>query len=604
MKEKKKPKYNMAQCVGFMLDTAWRTRRRVPFVCLLMAGLLTGQSLLQLFLAPEVLRRVEDGAPLSELLGAVGLFTLALLVFAGVFQYVGDNAMYARIDVRTRILEELDRKASTTSYPNALDPAALKLQEKAVDCIQNGNDGAGEHIWVTLIDLIKNLLGFVIYLLLLRDLDPRLLLVVIVTAALSFFSTRWVRIWINLHREELGGHHKKLLYIMKKAEAVDIGKDVRIFGLRAWMDEIYAGAFHLYEGYLNRMAVAFFLGSAAEVVFTVARNGIAYFVLIRMALEGDLSAAQFLLYFTAVTGFTAWITGILGQCAGLHRECLDLSCVLEYLNWPEPFRFEGGVPIPEGKGGCELRLEHVSFRYPGADTDTIHDLTLTVRPGEKLAVVGLNGAGKTTLVKLLCGFFDPTEGRVLFNGVDVREFNRQEYYEKFSAVFQEYSEMDVTVAENVAQAVEGIDRERVADCLEKAGLTEAVEKLPHGLDTHVGRKVYLDGVLFSGGQTQRLMLARALYKNGDVLVLDEPTAALDPIAESDMYGKYNEMAAGKTSVYISHRLASTRFCDRIVYLKDGGIAEEGTHEELLALGGGYAELFEVQSRYYREGRDF
>ena len=604
MKEKKKPKYSMAQCVGFMLDMAWKTRKRVPFVCLLMALLLTGQSLLQLFLAPEVLRRVEEGAPLGELLGAVGLFTLALLLFAGLINYVGDNAMYARIDVRTRILEELDRKASVTSYPNALDPAALKIQETAVDCIQMGNDGAGEHIWVTLIDLLKNLLGFVIYLFLLRDLDPRLLLVVVATAAASFFANRGGREWVHRHREETGSHLKKLRYIKDKAESAELGKDIRIFGLREWMDGIYDSAFRLFEGYLNHMELIYLVWSVMDVVFSVTRNGIAYFVLIRMALEGGLSASRFLLYFTAVTGFTAWITGILNQCAKLYGECLDLSCVLEYLNWPEPFRFQGGVPIPAGEAGCELRLEHVSFRYPGAEADTIHDLTLTVRPGEKLAVVGLNGAGKTTLVKLLCGFFDPTEGRVLFNGVDVREFNRQEYYEKFSAVFQEYSQLDVTVAENVAQAAEGIDRERVAQCLEKAGLTEAVEKLPHGLDTHVGREVYLDGVLFSGGQTQRLMLARALYKNGDVLVLDEPTAALDPIAENDMYMKYNEMANRRTSVYISHRLASTRFCDRIVYLKDGQIAEEGTHEALLALGGGYAELFEVQSRYYREGRDF
>ena len=164
--------------------------------------------------------------------------------------------------------------------------------------------------------------------------------------------------------------------------------------------------------------------------------------------------------------------------------------------------------------------------------------------------------------------------------------------------------MDVTVAENVAQAAEGIDREKVARCLEQAGLTEAVEKLPQGMDTHVGRKVYLDGVLFSGGQTQRLMLARALYKDGPVLVLDEPTAALDPLAEDNIYHKYNDMTAGKTSVFISHRLASTRFCDRILFLADGQIAEEGTHESLLASGGGYADLFEVQSRYYREGRDF
>lgn len=231
-------------------------------------------------------------------------------------------------------------------------------------------------------------------------------------------------------------------------------------------------------------------------------------------------------------------------------------------------------------------------------------MNLTIHPGEKLAIVGLNGAGKTTLVKLLCGFLDPTRGRVLLNGQDVREFNRREYYSLFSAVFQEFSILDVTVAENVSQQAEGTDEERVWDCLEKAGLTKAIQALPQGLQTHVGREVYLDGVVFSGGQTQRLMLARALYKNAPILLLDEPTAALDPIAENDIYQKYDSMTAGKLSVFISHRLASTRFCDRILFLKDGVIGEEGTHESLLRLGGDYAKLFEVQSRYYQEGREF
>lgn len=161
--------------------------------------------------------------------------------------------------------------------------------------------------------------------------------------------------------------------------------------------------------------------------------------------------------------------------------------------------------------------------------------------------------------------------------------------------------MDVTIAENVAQTTTDIDYDRVRSCIEKSGLTKAIDELPKGLDTHVGRNVFLDGVLFSGGQTQRLMLARALYKDGSILVLDEPTAALDPIAENDIYMKYSEMTAGKTSVFISHRLASTRFCDRIIFVAYGTIAEEGTHEALLEKGGAYANLFEVQSRYYREG---
>ena len=192
---------------------------------------------------------------------------------------------------------------------------------------------------------------------------------------------------------------------------------------------------------------------------------------------------------------------------------------------------------------------------------------------------------------------------MLLNGQDIRTFNRPQYYELFSAVFQKYLVLDTTIAQCVAQSVDNIDLDRVNTCLEQAGLTEVVAKYPQGPDTHIGREVYLDGVLLSGGQTQRLMLARALYKDGPILVLDEPTAALDPIAENDIYQKYSDMTAGKTSVFISHRLASTRFCDRIIFVADGRIVEEGTHQSLLEKQGAYAQLFEVQSRYYREGGD-
>ena len=232
-------------------------------------------------------------------------------------------------------------------------------------------------------------------------------------------------------------------------------------------------------------------------------------------------------------------------------------------------------------------------------------MNLTVRAGEKLAVVGLNGTGKTTLVRLLAGLLDPTEGRVLLNGRDIREFDRREYYALFSAVFQDFSVLNATVAENVAQCPDvEADRVRVRRCLALAGLAEKIAALPKGLDTPVGREVYEGGALFSGGETQRLILARALYKDGPFLLLDEPTAALDPLAEDDIYKKYNAMTEGKTALFVSHRLASTRFCDRILFVADGGIAEAGTHEELLKRSGRYKELFDIQSRYYREGVEF
>lgn len=255
-------------------------------------------------------------------------------------------------------------------------------------------------------------------------------------------------------------------------------------------------------------------------------------------LAGELTTAQFLLYFSAVGGFSAWVVGILTHLTTLYRQSLDLSVIREVLDYPEPFTFEGGKPLSARREDQHtLTLENVSFRYPEAEEDTLSHIDLTLHPGEKLAVVGLNGAGKTTLVKLLCGFLDPTEGRVLLDGEDIRQFDRRDYYTLFAAVFQDFSVMAASVAANVAQEPhkEDIDMDRVRACVAQAGLTEKVESLPGGYDALLERRVYPDGVQLSGGQIQRLMLARALYKDAPFVFLDEPTAALDPIAEADLY---------------------------------------------------------------------
>lgn len=589
----------MAQNIGFMLRRAWNIRKSVLVLCVVYAALEVGISLAQLFIAPAVLEKVEQLAPLTQLLGTIGVFSLALVLLNGLREYLNLNTIFGRIDIRLSIIKDINHKACITSYPNTRDPKILKMYENALKAA-SGNDDPTEYIWTTLTSLLLNITGFFIYLTLLSGLNIALSVIVVVTTTAGFFVTRYVNEWAYRHREEEAEFYKKMGYIQKKTESAALAKDIRIFGLGPWLNTIYEGTLNLYDAFIMRKEKKYILACAADVVLGLCRNGIAYLYLIHLTLNNNLAASEFLLYFTAFSGFSEWVTGILNECAALHKESIGISGVQEYLNLPELFCFEGGVPIPKAER-YELRLENVTFRYPNTDKEILHNLNLTIHPGEKLAVVGLNGAGKTTLVKLLCGFYDPDEGQVLLNGTDIRKFNRREYYAMFSAVFQEFSDLDITVAQTVSQAVDHIDMERVKDCVEKAGLTQTIEELPQGYETHLGKKVYLDGVQLSGGQNQRLMLARALYKDGPILVLDEPTAALDPIAENDIYTKYSEMTAGKTSVFISHRLASTRFCDRILFLKDGVIAEEGTHDSLMQLGGGYAKLFEVQARYYQEG---
>ena len=602
MKEKKKPKYNMLQNIWWMVKIAWKVRVRVLVFVVLMATLEVLYNLTQLYIAPEILRRVEEQVALDELLGTIGIFTVALFLIMGLKEYISEIAGFPWVDVRSYIIGKIARKCNVTSYPNNYKTDFIKLRDRAyLAC--NGNREATEYIWTTLTNLLKNIGGFAVYLTILSDLDVWMIGLILFTCIAGFFVSLYVNTWRYAHRDEEDKIYAQKLYIRGSAESLTLAKDIRIFGLQNWLNDLNTNIHDIYRDFRFRFERKLILGDVTEAVLTIARNGIAYVYLIHLTLEKNLSISEFLLYFTAVSTFTMWVTGILQELTKLHQESIDISCVREFLEYPESFAFEEGNGIPEADG-YELKLENVSFRYPEAETDTIHNLNLTMRPGEKLAIVGLNGAGKTTLVKLLCGLLDPTEGRVLLNGQDIRQFNRREYYGLFSAVFQEFSVLDVTIAENIAQNNEDIDIEKVWNCIEKAGLTATIKEFSQGLETHVGKDVYLDGVLFSGGQTQRLMLARALYKDGPILLLDEPTAALDPIAENDIYMKYNAMTEGKTAMFISHRLASTRFCDRIIFVADGCILEEGTHEGLLAKKGAYAELFEIQSRYYQEGREF
>lgn len=599
-KKTPKPKYNLWQNTGFMLRTSRKYAKSVFPLCIVLALLSAGKSVAELLIAPAILNKIELSASLGSVVFTIAAFALVLMLLSGLRSYVDTNALFGRIAVRSQgIYLSISRKYAETSYPNLLNTDFLALGEKASAACA-GNSESSEAIWTTLTDLMTSCIGFIVYLALLTNLNLWLAALVAATTAVSYFASKRINEWGYLHRSEELELTKRIEYANKTATSREFAKDIRMFGLRGWLEDLWGSTMRLYSAFCAKRERKYIWANIIDIVLTFLRNGIAYAFLIGITVKNGLPASQFLLYFAALSGFAQWVVEILDKLSVMHKQSLDISTIREFLDWDEPFDLNGGERIAfEPNKQYEIRLDNVSFRYPKADKDTLSHINLTVHPGEKLAIVGLNGAGKTTLVKLVCGFLDPTEGRILLNGEDIRKFNRNDYYALFSAVFQEFSVLDVTVKENVAQCVDGIDETRVWQCIDKAGLTEKIQSLPKGIETHLGRRVFKDGVEFSGGQTQRLMLARALYKNAPILVLDEPTAALDPIAENDIYQKYNDMTHGRTSFFISHRLASTRFCDRIIFVDGGKIAEEGTHDELLKNGGGYAYLFEVQSKYYR-----
>lgn len=595
-----RPTRSLGQNTAYMISLAWRRRRSVILLSLTMATSAFLYSLTQLFIVPSILGAVETKVSVTELTVIIFMFTAALMILGAAKAYFTSCSQFGRVEIRLAIGAMIQNKALTMSYPDIEDQDIRKKMDKA-SMLVTSNTAATEAIWATLTNLLKNVAEFIIYLSLLAALNPLMIIAVVVTTIVSFSVSNYLNGWGYRHRDEEAEYSRRMNYLSEKSRDYTLAKDVRIFGMGDWIQDVYSSILRLYRSFVARGERVYIWGNIVDIILTFIRNGIVYLFLIGAVLKGEMSAAQFVLYFNTVNVFTSGIGSIMSDFATLRKQSLDISAVREFLEYPESFNMETGTPLtPDLKIPYQIEFRDVSFCYPKAEKNTLSHINLTIRPGEKLAIVGLNGAGKTTLIKLMCGFLDPTEGQVLLNDVDIRTYNRRDYYRLFSAVFQDYSVLDVTIAENIAQTDENIDRLLMERCINQAGLREKIAGLPNGVETHIGR-VFEDGINLSGGELQRLMLARALYKNAPIIVLDEPTSALDPIAESEIYNKYNELTDGRIAVYISHRLASTRFCDRIILIADGGIDEEGTHDELIARNGHYADLFEIQSRYYREG---
>lgn len=599
-RKKQKPAYSLGQNIAYMISLAWRQRRSVIFLGLTMTAVAILLSLTQLFIVPSILGAVEAEVSAIKLTVIILLFTGVLLLLSAAGSYFSSCAQFGRIEVRLTIGAMIQNKALTMSYPDIEDQNVRKKMDKA-SMLVTSNTAATEAIWTTLMNLLKNTVEFIVYLSLLSTLNPLMIIAALVTTIVSFLVSNYLGGWRYRHRDEESEYSRRMNYLSERSRDYTLAKDVRIFGMRDWIEDVYSSMLGLYRGFVAKGERVCIWGNIIDVILTFMRNGIVYLFLIGAVLKGELSAAQFVLYFNTVNAFTGGIGKIMTDLATLWKQGLDISAVREFLDYPESFKMEEGIPItPNLKIPYRIELQDVSFRYPEAVMNTLTHINLTIRPGEKLAIVGLNGAGKTTLIKLICGFLDPTEGKVLLNDIDIGMYNRRDYYRLFSAVFQDFSVLDVTIADNIAQTDVNINRSLMKKCIDQAGLTEKIESLPKGVETHIGR-VFEDGIDLSGGELQRLMLARALYKNAPIIVLDEPTSALDPIAESEIYNKYSELTDGRMAIYISHRLASTRFCDRIILIAEGSIDEEGTHDELIARNGHYADLFEIQSRYYREG---
>ena len=511
--------------------------------------------------------------------------------------YVQVQRTYTRLAGYTA---DFSHKTMTTDYQNVESQKKQKILGKAAWSL-SGNWRGVEHLMIQTTEFSILIFGIITYGSAVLILDWKILVVTLAMFVLDV-ALRTHAIKYSDSMREVGSEiWRKKNYIMQKSLNVSAGKDIRIYQLGNWFHKLLCEVVIARGNLEKKLQLRWYFPTVSGTFFNFCRDFIAYSILIKRVLDGQMSIATFTLYIGIISGFTSWIYSLSERFNNIRKSSHEFNDYHEFMNLPDKPRKAASGPIAPDNCPPEITFKNVGFTYPDVENPTIRNLDFTIKAGEKIALVGNNGAGKTTVVKLLCGLYDQTQGEILVNGKTIDDIGLDAYQDTISVLFQDTNPMAFTIEENVTGLEEGQgDAAKLEDCLKKSGLWEKIESLPHKEKTYITQTFSEEGILLSGGETQKLLLAKAIYKNGSFLILDEPTSALDPLAESKIYEEYNNLAEGKTAVFISHRLASTRFCDRIMFLENGSIVECGSHDELMKKGGKYKEMFDIQAQYYRE----
>ena len=594
--EIKSRKYNVWQNMIYILREIWGIDKMMFLSCFLFAICYYFTRLCATFTDKYIVELAEAGFGNTSLLVTCILLIVGCKVFGSIFNTVSNyQGFFGFNNLYHSFALKVIHKNITTDYENNEKPGISDRLNKAMDSIQV----LGVNVALNVRGTIRHTLEIFTYSALLTVLDIRMLPIIILPAAACFYIERHKMNWVWNMQDNWQKYDRQLGYVRNVSSNFDNAKDVRIFGMQEWLEKIFARSLADRMNWLKQQDAWEFRHTLLSTIINFIGNFSAYGYLFYLVTNGGIGAGDFVLYFNSVFRLKEAVGDWCNNMSGYQWISGNINNYREYLETEDNTNRGEGVPLPEGE--CEIEFKNVTYTYGGAEKPTLSNLSFTLHKGEKLALVGLNGAGKTTVVKLMCGLYDPTDGEILLNGVNVKEYNREEYFKLFSAVFQDISLMAVSVAENITgQPAENTDNELLIDCMKKSGIYEKVMSLPQQEKTHLVRSVYQHSVDLSGGEKQKLALAKALYKGAPILLLDEPTAALDAIAEQQMYMNYLEFSKARSSLFISHRLASTRFCDRIIMIENGGISECGTHAELMELNGKYAELYMLQSSYYND----
>ena len=571
------------------------TYDKLYFICFIPIILINAASPFIIVVFPKlIIDAIVNTDPVNNIITLAALMFGIRLVLSTVSTILASICDRRIIHIRAKMRISLIEKTMLLEYKYLEDPVYLDMKSRASQCIENNYDIAGIfHNASLFISNFLTLLGLMYIITQLHFL--MVVLIVLVVIINAYAKSRQAR-KNHFFRSKFSKIARKLFYIINVTWDYKYAKDIKAYNLQQWLTEKKQSYLRQTSKNSIRIFVLSTCISLLSILTSSIQGLIIYIYLVINVLNESLSIGDFSMFLAAVSNFSNSLSGIMNAYISISEASLYLFDYITFSQLETAYSLEKnttGIPVKE-----ELEIEFcdVSFSYPGQSRFVLEHISIKISQNEKVAIVGENGAGKSTLVKLIMRLYKPTSGKILLNGVDIQDIDITTYIKLISAVFQDYKILAFSIAENIA--VEHRDDIHLMDTLSKVGLKQRVADLPNGFETKLSKEFDIEGTEFSGGEQQKVALAQAIYKNSQIVILDEPTSNLSPIAEYELYKQFNDLVSGKMALFISHRMSSCRFCDKIMVLDNGKIAEYGTHKELIQYNGIYADMFSTQAQYY------
>lgn len=586
----------MFKGLSFLLRYSWKFNKRYVFYIFSLQVVSSLLPLLNIIVPKFIIDELMGEKRVEFIVFYVGVLLCYNLIGGLAVTLLRGKSFTSKNKVFCKFQSMIAHKLSLCDFCNLEDPEFLNIKEQAGKFLYANGQGFGM-VLDSAVNIIGKLFVFAGIVAVISTLNIFIVIIFVALVLLNAVVETKVRKNYVKWDMEKAPIERKTAYFLNLVENFAFGKEIRIFNLSQWLVGKIEAHLETADKFYQKQTADYNKASYFSTITGFVRDIVSYIYLCVRVIGGSIGIGDFTMYLSAISQFNSAMNEVMQSIVTIKQFSMYYDALDKYMNVPATMR-AGVQKLPAGERYC-IEFADVSFKYPKAENYALKSINIKLYPGEKLSVVGENGAGKTTFVKLLCRLYDPTDGKILLNGIDIRNIEYDEYMSILATVFQDYKLLSFSIKDNIAFGeADNIPDADVEELLCEAGLEQKISSLDAGIHTNIYKNFEAEGFEPSGGEGQKICIARAMYKDAHIIVLDEPTSALDPKAEYELYQKFHNMVQGRTAIFVSHRLSISKLCDKIAVFSDGSIVEYGSHDELMEHNGMYAEFFNLQSQYY------